>query len=334
MWAPVWWGMLLLGAAALCAGTGAVLQAQAARSVDTQGSGLHPTLLLALVRQSRFLAGIGLDLVSFGASFAALRVLPVFLVQAGIAANLAVTAVVAWRVLGTHLRWIEIFAIAGVCVGLAGVGLSAAQQGAGHGSLALHFALLCGTGVLAALGFVAGRLSPRLSAAALGSLAGLAFGLVNVASRVLPSLSPADLATDPAIYAIPLAGACAVLFYNTALQWESVVAASAGTIVGQTAFPAAVGLLLLGDDTRPGYEAPGIVGFVLAVVASLLLARFGDLSEDTPRSSESGTPAVAGATMPAAGPVGSLGRHRGRGSGRAGGGDRPRHGRAPRSSRW
>jgi hypothetical protein len=116
----------------------------------------------------------------------------------------------------------------------------------------------------------------------LGVLAGFAFGLINTASRVLPSLAPGDLLTDPASYVIPAAGLCAVLFYNTTLQRESVVAASAGTIVGQTIFPPAVGLTLLDDETKAGYGALAVTGFLLAILGALLLTRFGDLSEDTP----------------------------------------------------
>lgn len=277
----LWWGLLLALAGAVCAGVGAVLQALAARAVPDRGAGIHAGLILDLVRQWRFLVGIGLDLCSFFTSFAALRVLPIFMVQAAVSANLAVTAVVAWRVLGTRLRWVERGAVLAVCLGLAGLGVSAMPQGSSHGSTALHIGLLASVGLIALLGVGAARLPGRWSAATLGLLAGFAFGLVNLASRVLPSLSPGDLVTDPATWVLPSAGFCAVLFYNTALQRESVVAASAGTIVGQSIFPTAVGLSLLGDATRTGFEPLALSGFVVALLGALLLARFGDLSEDT-----------------------------------------------------
>jgi hypothetical protein len=273
--------LLLALAGAVCAGVGAVLQALAARAVPDRGTGIHPGLILDLVRQWRFLVGIGLDLCSFFTSFAALRVLPIFMVQAAVSANLAVTAVVAWRVLGTRLRWVERGAVMAICLGLAGLGVSAVPQGTSHGNTALHIGLLASVGLIALLGVGAACLPGRWSAAALGLLAGFAFGLVNLASRVLPSLSPGDLVTDPAAWVLPSAGFCAVLFYNTALQRESVVAASAGTIVGQSIFPTAVGLTMLGDATRTGFEPLALSGFVVAILGALLLARFGDLSEDT-----------------------------------------------------
>lgn len=277
----VWWGLLLALAGALCAGTGAVLQAMAARAVPDRGAGIRAGLVLDLVRQWRFLAGIGLDICSFFTSFAALRVLPIFIVQAAVSANLAVTAVVAWLVLGTHLRWVERGAVVAVCLGLAALGVSAARQGASHGGTPLHIGLLAAVGLVALLGVGAARLPGRRGAAALGLLAGFAFGLVNLAGRVLPSLSPGHLVVDPATWVLPSAGFCAVLFYNTALQRESVVAASAGTVVGQTIFPTAVGFALLGDDTREGFGPLAYAGFAVALLGAFLLARFGDLSEDT-----------------------------------------------------
>lgn len=278
----MWWGLLVALAGAVCAGVGAVMQALAARAVPPSTTGLRFGLILDLVRQWRFLAGIGLDICSFFTSFIALRVLPIFLVQAAVAANLAVTAVVAWRVLGTHLRWVERGAVVAVCFGLAGLGVSAAHQGTSHGDMALHIGLLAAVGAIGLLGIGGARLPGRWGAAALGLLAGFAFGLVNTASRVLPSLAPGALLVDPATWVLPSAGLCAVLFYNTALQREAVVAASAGTIVGQTVFPTVVGLAVLGDDTREGYGPLALAGFVVAVVGTLLLTRFGDLSEDSP----------------------------------------------------
>ena len=291
----MWWGLLLALAGAVCAGVGAVMQALAARAVPESSKGLRIGLILDLVRQWRFLVGIGLDNCSFVTSFAALRVLPIFMVQAAVAANLAVTAVVAWRVLGTHLRWVEIAAVLAVCVGLAGLGVSAAQQGGSHGSTALHIGLLAAVGAIALLGIGGSRLPGRWGAGALGLLAGFAFGLVNLASRVLPSLSPGDLIADPATWVLPSAGLCAVLFYNTALQREAVVAASAGTIVGQTVFPTVVGLALLGDDTREGYGPLALAGFVVAIVGTLLLTRFGDLSEDSLAAGPQSAPRPVGA---------------------------------------
>jgi hypothetical protein len=126
---------------------------------------------------------------------------------------------------------------------------------------------------------VAGRLPRHTAGAALGLLAGCGFGLTSLASRVIDPSSVGALATDPATYVLPTAGFLAFLFYATALQRESVTAATAGTVVGQTVFPGLIGLLVLDDQVSSGVIS--LVGFLLTIVGALTLARFGDVSEDT-----------------------------------------------------
>lgn len=275
----MWWGVLVALFAAVCSGIAAVVQALAARAVPDSGRGVHVHLLLDLTRQWRFWLGLGLDLLSFAATFAALRVSPVFLVQTATSANLAVTAVVARRVLGTHLGRVEKAAVVAVCAGLVVLGLFAGHQGPSHGGLLLHVLLLAAVAVLAVAGHFAGRLPRHTAGAALGLLAGCGFGLTSLASRVIDPTSIGSLAADPATWSLPLAGFLAFLFYATALQRESVTAATAGTVVGQTVFPGLVGLLVLGDQVSSGILA--LVGFLVTIVGALTLARFGDVSEDS-----------------------------------------------------
>jgi hypothetical protein len=49
-------------------------------------------------------------------------------------------------------------------------------------------------------------------------------------------------------------------------------------VVGETVAPALVGLLLLGDEPRPGWGWVAAVGFGLAVVGALALSGHGDVS--------------------------------------------------------
>ena len=275
----MWWGVLVALLGALFSGVAAVVQALAARAVPDSGRGVHVHLLLDLVRQWRFWLGLGLDLASFAATFAALRVSPVFLVQTATSANLAVTALVARRVLGTHLGRAEKGAVVAVCAGLVLLGLFSGHQGPSHGDTLLHVLMLVAVGVLAVAGVFAGRLPRRTAGAALGLLAGCGFGLTSLASRVVQPTSILALATDPATYVLPTAGFLAFLFYATALQRESVTAATAGTVVGQTLFPGLIGLLVLGDEVSSG--ALALLGFLITIAGALTLARFGDVSEDT-----------------------------------------------------
>ena len=77
-------------------------------------------------------------------------------------------------------------------------------------------------------------------------------------------------------YALPLSGALAFLLYSLALQRSSVTVATAPMIVVQTAGPAVVGVLLLGDAVRSGWAVGALVGFVLTAVGAITLVRFED----------------------------------------------------------
>jgi hypothetical protein len=67
-----------------------------------------------------------------------------------------------------------------------------------------------------------------------------------------------------------------MLFYATALQRGSVTTTTAAVVVAETVVPAAIGIGLLGDQTR--HVPVALAGFVLAVAGTLTLARFGEPS--------------------------------------------------------
>jgi drug/metabolite transporter (DMT)-like permease len=268
-------GLLATLAAAVCYGVASVLQAIAARAAP-QTRGVDPRLLLRLLGRGPFLGGILLDIAGFASEFMALRTMPVFLVQAAMASNLAVTALVAVPVLKARLRPREWAAVAAVCAGLAMLAASSGAEGSAPIGADFRLALLGCVVVLAALGFAAGRLRDPARSAVLGLVAGLAFGVVALAVRALPDLSPAHLVRDPASYALVGAGVVAFLFFATGLQRGAVTVTTGAMVVGETLAPAAVGVLVLGDHTRPGLAPVAVAGFVVALAGTLALARFGE----------------------------------------------------------
>jgi drug/metabolite transporter (DMT)-like permease len=272
----------LLGAvaAAVCFGVATVLQAIAARSTPV-GEGVDPRLLVRLLGRLPFVVGICLDLLGFVAELAALRSLPLFVVQAAIAANLAVTAVVAVRVLHARLTGAEWTAVAAVCAGLALLGLSSGHENPAGVSLRFRLVLLGCVAAIGVAGMLAGRLRGQARSVALGLAAGLGFGFVAVGSRVLKSLAPLDLLRDPATYVVAGGGLVALLFFATALQRGAVTTTTAAVVVAETLMPALVGVFLLGDGTRHGFVWVAVAGFVMAVAGALALARFGEPSDET-----------------------------------------------------
>lgn len=267
--------------AAGCYGLASVLQAIAARAAP-QTAGVDPRLLLRLLRRGPFLGGLLLDTAGFAAQFFALRHAPVFLVQAALAASLAVTALAAVPILGAVLRHREWVAIGTVSVGLATLAASAGAEGAGTVGSGVRFALLGCTALLAVAGFAAGHLRDPIRSALLGLVAGLGFGIVALAARAAGDLSPAHLLRDPAGYAAIAGAGLGFLFYATALQRHAVTIATAAMVVGETFLPSVVGVLLLGDRTRSGFAPVALVGFALALAGALALARFGEAPEPDP----------------------------------------------------
>jgi drug/metabolite transporter (DMT)-like permease len=269
------------------------MQAVAARSASHRPApgtgepgatpGVDPGLLVRMLGQWRFVASLGLDTLGFLAQLVALHRLPLFAVQ-------AVTAVVATWLISAVLRWREWIAVGGVVTGVGLLGSSAGPEGASQASVVFKLALIVAVAGLALLGLAAGRLPDPLRTPALGLIAGTGYGVLGVAARVLNSFAPLSLLRDPATYALIAAGIVSFLFYASALEAGSVTVATAAVVLAETLPPSAVGVVFLGDRTRPGMTGVAIAGFVLAVCCAVALARFGEAHHDDGRAGPGGNP--------------------------------------------
>jgi drug/metabolite transporter (DMT)-like permease len=273
--APVALGLAAALAACLCYGIASVFQAIGARGV-AQGNGVDPKLIMRVLRSMPFLGGTALDTLALVFNFYALRTLPLFTVQAVINTNLAVTALVSVLLLGATLSTRDKVAVAVVIGGLTMLGISSGREGSGSFDVSQRWIMLVVALVLSATALVIGNLYKKPHPALLGGLAGFLFGLFGIAVRVLPSLSPSHLIVDPGAYAALVSSGTAFLLFTTALQRGSVTAATAALVVGETAVPALIGLVFLGDTARHGYAPVGVFGFLFAVGGALALARFGE----------------------------------------------------------
>ncbi len=276
--------------AALCYGIAAVMQAMAVRAASRRGSdgshtggtalgGVDPGLVVRMLRQWYFIASLVLDLMGFAAQLVALRRLPLFAVQAMIAANLAVTAVFASWLIRLELAWREWLAVAGVVAGVGLLGSSAGEHPATGVSGAFKVALIVAVAGIGLAGVAASRIRGPFRTPLLGAVAGLGYGVLAVAARVLPGFSPAELVRDPAAYALAAAGVVSFMLYATALEDGSVTVATAAVVLAETTPPAVVGVMFLGDHTRPGLGGVAVLGFGLAIVCAVALARFGSTGE-------------------------------------------------------
>jgi drug/metabolite transporter (DMT)-like permease len=289
--------------AALCYGIASVMQAIAVRAASNRtasaseaGQGVDPGLIIRMLRQGPFLASILIDLIGFVAQLVALRRLPLFEVQAIIAANLAVTAVFAAWLMKARLSGREWFAVAGVVIGVGLLGSSAGAEGAATVGWAFQLGLIVAVAGVALAGIAAARLHNPLRTPLLGAIAGLGYAVLAVSARILPGFTPSQLIRNPATYTLAAAGIVSFMLYAAALEGGSVTTATAGVILAETMPPAVVGVLFLGDSTRHGLTAVAVLGFGLAVACAVALARFGEAGE-APKSEASTQPEQQNAAM-------------------------------------
>ncbi|MFI1973116.1 hypothetical protein BLA24_23190 [Streptomyces cinnamoneus] len=284
-------GLVTAVAASACYGTGSVLQAVGSRksarreaatasaSGTTQhgGPSLSSTAKAAVTWE--FMVGTVLDFVGFALGALAARMLPLFLSQTVISANLIVTALLSVKMLGLRLNRREWLSIGVVCSALVLLATAAGHEGSGEAARSTHWWLLIVSTVLMGGGWIAVHFLGSRAAILAGLLSGLGFGAIGVGVRILDGIDPFDLPTllaDPALYAILIAGGVGMYLHTVALQIGSVNGATAALVVGETVLPGIIGVMWLGDASREGFAWVAVLGFLLAVAGAVAVAWFGE----------------------------------------------------------
>ncbi|GLE58053.1 putative integral membrane protein [Mycobacteroides chelonae] len=276
-----------IGAAVLAClgyGTASVLQGygarQSATNVHRRSDNGAPSLssTIAAMLTPAFIAGMVLDLVGFAGTLVSARLIPLFLSQTIMSANLAVTAVLGIAVLGVRLQRRDWLAISAVLLSLCVLALTAGPRGEDSATPSVHWGVLVASVAVLLTGLGLTRLLGSRAAIPAGLLAGILYGAMSVAVRVLDGLDPLRvkvLLSDPAAYAVIIAGVGGFYLFTVALQVGSVNGAAAALVVGETVVPGVTGVLLLGDGARPGLGWLVALAFVVAVVSAVSVAAFG-----------------------------------------------------------
>ncbi len=291
--------MLIGLAAALLAcvgyGTASVLQAYGARSAAAadvaRGTSRSTTAggapsLAATVRAAltpAFLAGMVLDGVGFVGSVVSARLIPLFLSQTIMSANLVVTAILGVIVLKLRLRARDWAAIAVVVVSLCVLGFTSGAVGEAPTGASVHWGVLGFAVAVLVVGLGLIRSLGTRGVIAAGLAAGVLFGAMAVAVRVVDGVDPLDLRallSDPAAWAIVIAGVGGFYLFTVALQIGSVTGASAALVAGETVVPGIVGVVLLGDTSAPGLGWLVVIAFTGAVAGAIAVALFGSVDNE------------------------------------------------------
>jgi drug/metabolite transporter (DMT)-like permease len=252
-----------------------------------------PGLLLRLARQPVYLAGIGCQIAAFVLAFFARRDLPLFLVQASVAAALGVTALLGVLILRWRLPAAEIVLLMLLLVGVTALIVSARPAPAHWLGPRAVAAIALAAVVIAALGALTARLTGPTASVLLGLLAGFAFSAAAIASRPLASsASYQELLTEPLLYLLIAHSAIGQWLIALAMQRGSVTAAIAAMDAAGAVPAAIVGLLLLNDKIWPGREWLAATGFLITLAAVLGMTRYATAQHG---GDVAVVPAVAGA---------------------------------------
>jgi hypothetical protein len=236
-----------------------------------------PGLLLRLASHRTYLVGIGCQALGFVLAFLARRDLPLFLVQASVAAGLGVTAVLGVLVLKWRLPAAEVGLLVLLFGGISALVLAAEPAPSRQIGPAGQCALMIAVAVIGALGFWAVRLHGAPGSVALGSLAGLAFSGAAVAARPLAAAHSVEaLFTNPLMYVLIAHSLVGQLLLGLAMQRGSTTAAVAAMDAAGAVPAAIIGLLFLGDRIWPGREWLAALGFMITLAAVIGLTRYAE----------------------------------------------------------
>jgi multidrug transporter EmrE-like cation transporter len=269
-------GWLFLAAMIVAYGVANLLQSAAAARTTVHHT-FDPGLLLRLAGQRTYLLGLLCQALGFVLAFLARRDLPLFLVQASVAAGLGVTALLGVLVLKWTLPRAEVALLGLLLAGVTALVVAAQPAHARPLGTAGVVGLGVALAVIALCGFFAVRLHGAPGSVVLGSLAGIGFSAAAIAARPLAGEhTAAGFFAHPLCYLLIAHSMVGQLLLGLAMQRGSTTAAVAAMDAAGAVPAAIVGLLWLGDRIHPGREWLAAVGFVVTLAAVIGLTRYAE----------------------------------------------------------
>jgi hypothetical protein len=269
-------GWFALAAMIVAYGVANLLQSVAAARTSVHHT-FDPGLLVRLAGHRTYVLGLLFQMVGFVLAFFARRDLPLFLVQASVAAGLGVTALLGVVVLKWSLPRAETALLALLLGGITALVLAARPAHSRHLGVAGVIGLTGALAVVAVSGFFAVRLRGATGSVVLGSLAGVGFSAAAIAARPLANEhTAAGFLANPLLYLLLVHSLVGQLLLGLAMQRGSTTAAVAAMDAAGAVPAAIVGLLLLGDKIEPGRGWLAVLGFVATLASVIGLTRYAE----------------------------------------------------------
>ncbi|MDL2341479.1 MAG: hypothetical protein QFB87_00155 [Patescibacteria group bacterium] len=256
---------------AVCNGSAAVLQKISADKEKNVQS-LDAGLLWRLAQNKTYLAGIVLDILGWVFTLYAVHYLPLFLVEAIIAANIVFTALLERFVRHQALSRKAYTAISIILAGLVLIALASAPEKAHPISRFIELLILLSPLPIALAGLLLARSKRYIACIGLAALGGLSFGDTSIIGRIFsPSIPLWHTLYSPQVFALIASGTLGVLLFSIALQRAQATIVNATMSASQTLIPALVGIVFLGDRARGGLWYLIFVGGALAFSGLFIL---------------------------------------------------------------
>lgn len=272
--------MLAALACAVCNGTAAVLQKISADK-EKDVSSLDARLLWRLVQDKPYAGGVALDILGWSLTVFAVQYLPLFLVEAIIAANIVVTALIERLFRHQKISPKAYLAITIILAGLVLLALAASPEKAEPISNTLKWLIVLTPVPIAMAGYVLARGKSYGTAIGLAVLGGLAFGGTAVVGRIFRLSQPVwHTVYSPLIFALIASGILGILLFSIALQRAQATVINATMAASQTLIPAVIGIVFLGDHARGGMWYFVVLGTSLALGGVAFLA-LGNKTKDS-----------------------------------------------------
>jgi hypothetical protein len=203
----------------------------------------------------------------------AVQYLPLFLVEALIAANIVVTIFIERIFLRGRVGKRIYLATGVILCGLVALAFSATPERADPITSTVKWIIILSPCIVGLLGYVVARSNTYVSTILLAGLSGLAFGQTSVIGRIfVPSHPLWHTVYSPLLLGLAVSGLLGIWLFSTALQRARASIVNAAMTGAQTLIPSVIGIALLGDEPRNGLWFLVILGTALVLSGVSILA--------------------------------------------------------------